>query len=665
MKRLEKYLNYFFFNSFESETYSVELSELTPNNTTILRVHAYDADVGLNGEIIYDFTDASKLFANTFSIDTQTGVIRLRSLLDYEQRSSYVFYIQARDLGKEPRTSQTLVNISILDENDCAPKITFRFLPEIQYNPSKDLIEISENYSIEKFFAQIIVTDDDSDYRGQARLWFEIIDAHKESDQSFYLYQIDNSTYFFNRTKPFDFELQQWHRLIFYAQDLDPKKPLQTSQILTIHVLDENDNHPKFLHSFYHLKINENNQENKFLIQIEAYDPDSGENGRLTYEILTNDTSFPFYIDENTGMLYCLKSLDREKQDRYDFDVIARDHGSPISLSSKIHVRINVNDINDNKPKFEKDKYEFSIEETSNPLKSIGFIRVYDLDLDSKFTYFIENEKQNNYPFSINQNGELLIRNSIDREIKDFYFFNVTVTDNYFKSTVPVTIRILDINDCIPIWIKPSENNTILIMNKDRTTVGSIIVTVKAIDQDEKTNGNGLVSYSIDEIEPSEEKFLILLNTGELILNSTPINGRYRVLLRAKDNGKLIQYSSFIQFYLLIGDNNTNASLFYDLNNDEQFFKLNSLSTTKRVFLLTTFFISIAIILAFIVCMILILICRYRRQKYLYYIKCKAAQTVGNNGNHLHDPTMIIVENRLTDFDEKNSSSNSSKLSLV
>jgi hypothetical protein len=135
------------------------------------------------------------------------------------------------------------------------------------------------------------------------------------------------------------------------------------------------------------------------------------------------------------------------------------------------------------------------------------------------------------------------------------------------------------------------------------------------------------------------------------------------VLIKAKDHGELIQYSSFIQFYVLIGDNNTNGSSFYDLTTDENFAKINSWSTTKRVFLLSTFFISIAIILAFIVCMILILICRYRRQKYLYYIKCKAAEAVGKN--HLHDPTMIIVENRLTNFDEKTSSSNSSKLSLV
>ena len=126
VKKFQSYFDDFHF-SFESEIYSIELSENTPIITTILRVHAYDADIDLNGKLIYNFIDASQQFANIFSLDMQTGLIRLHSLLDYEQRSSYIFYIQAHDLSKEPRSSQTLVNITVFDENDCTPKINFRF----------------------------------------------------------------------------------------------------------------------------------------------------------------------------------------------------------------------------------------------------------------------------------------------------------------------------------------------------------------------------------------------------------------------------------------------------------------------------------------------------------------------------------------------------------
>ena len=115
-------------------------------NTIILRVQAHDADIGLNGRITYAFPDASKQYNKLFSIDNETGVIQLHSSLDYEQRTSYIFYIEARDSGKEIRSSQTLINITILDENDCYPVITLRLLPEMNYAPSKDLLEISENY---------------------------------------------------------------------------------------------------------------------------------------------------------------------------------------------------------------------------------------------------------------------------------------------------------------------------------------------------------------------------------------------------------------------------------------------------------------------------------------------------------------------------------------
>ncbi len=583
-----------------------------------------DGDIGLNGRITYDFTDASKQLQHLFSIDNETGVIRLRSSLDYEQRSSYLFYIEARDSGKEIRSSQTLINISIFDENDNSPIITFRFLPEMNYNPSKDLLEISENYPIDKFFSQILVTDQDSSFNGRVRLWFEI------PDHSFNLYQIENSTYFLNRTKSFDFESKQWYYLKFFAEDFHPKNPLRTTKILTIHILDENDNIPQFLHPFYHLSLHENNQINSILTKIEAYDLDQGENGRITYEILTNETTFPFSIDSNTGILRCLQSFDREKRSYYHFEILARDHGSPKSLSSKIPIQINIQDINDNKPRFEYEKYDFSIEENFNRIKPFGLIRAFDRDLNSKLIYRIDNEEQ----FQINSKGEIFFRTTIDREIKDQYQFLVTVFDDYFQTSVTVNIRILDVNDWKPQWINPAENQTRFVINKDLISIGTMMIKLEAIDRDEISNGNGLVSYFIE----NNYEFLDLVNNGELIFNSTPRLGRYLLGIHAKDHGKSIQYSSLIQIDLIIGDNHTNGSRDFD-----QIFRINSLSTIKRVILLSTFFLSIAFILIFIISMILILICRYRKEKYLYYMKC-----------HKH-PKMVIGD----------SSSNSSKLSLV
>ncbi|CAF1196656.1 unnamed protein product [Adineta steineri] len=620
---------------FDSETYSIELSENTSINTTILRVHAYDADIGLNGQITYDFTDASKQFNNIFSINNETGLIRLRSSLDYEQRSSYIFYIEARDSGKEIRSSQTLINITILDENDCYPIITFRFLSELNYNSTNDIIEISETYPIDKFFIQILVTDQDSLLNGQVNLWYEILDEYNPTkNHSFNLYQIDNSTYFLNRTKSFDYEYQQKYYLKFFAQDLNPKKPLQTIKYLTINILDENDNIPQFLHSFYHLSVYENNQINTILTKIEAYDSDNGNNGRLKYEILTNETLLPFDIDSDTGFLRCLEIFDREKRSYYHFEIIVRDYGYPISLSNKIPIEIDIKDINDNKPIFEHEKYNFSIEENFPKLKSFGIIRATDQDLNTNLIYQIEKETK----FGIKENGEIYLRDSIDREIQDQYNFIVTVGDKLFQTSVSVHIDILDINDCQPRWINPSENRTVYVLNKDVISIGTNILKFDAIDYDDIANGNGLISYFIE----NKYEYFDIWNNNELILNSTPNIGEYRLKIYAQDHGKTIQYATLIEIYIFIGDNHTNGSLFY-----ESFSKINSLSSIKRIILFSTFFLSIIFILIFIICIVIIMICRYKKQKYLYYIKCN------------HQQKMTMIESRLT-----RSSSNSSKLSL-
>jgi hypothetical protein len=50
---------------------------------------------------------------------------------------------------------------------------------------------------------------------------------------------------------------------------------------------------------------------------------------------------------------------------------VAHDHGDWLCLTSKIHVPI---DINDNKLKFENEKYEFLIKKYSYPVESVGFI---------------------------------------------------------------------------------------------------------------------------------------------------------------------------------------------------------------------------------------------------------------------------------------------------
>ncbi|CAF1309685.1 unnamed protein product, partial [Didymodactylos carnosus] len=174
---------------------------------------------------------------------------------------------------------------------------------------------------------------------------------------------------------------------------------------------------------------------------------------------------------------------------------------------------------------------------------------------------------------------------------------------------------------------------------------------------------NGYVTYTLVESKPIVT-FLWFQTDGHIMINSTPILGSYQIVVQAEDNGSPVRHSSLIQFQLLVGDNVTNATLFQQTNNiDELIFHRSSLSTKRSIAILATCFIGSAIILALIVCTILILICRYRRNKYLYYVKCNENKNKKKQQQERND-VMMIVENRLPILENNSTSSTCSKLSL-
>jgi len=71
-------------------SYEVEVAEDTPEQTTVARVHASDADAGENGHVTYRWSDQTDgRYGSVFGIDAETGEVFLKSPLDYEQQQVY------------------------------------------------------------------------------------------------------------------------------------------------------------------------------------------------------------------------------------------------------------------------------------------------------------------------------------------------------------------------------------------------------------------------------------------------------------------------------------------------------------------------------------------------------------------------------------------------
>lgn len=121
------------------------------------------------------------------------------------------------------------------------------------------------------------------------------------------------------------------------------------------------------------------------ILQLTAIDKDTGNNARITYRLLPSNNSDDsdikdiFGIFPNSGWLYLKENLDREKKDRYVLTVAATDNGTP-SETATTKVLIEVLDANDNDPIFDRESYEFGIEENLRRGTLVGKITAKDAD---------------------------------------------------------------------------------------------------------------------------------------------------------------------------------------------------------------------------------------------------------------------------------------------
>lgn len=154
---------------------------------------------------------------------------------------------------------------------------------------------------------------------------------------------------------------------------------------VNIDIEDVNDNPPEFESSTVRISVPENVDLGTPLYAANARDRDSGKSGIVRYRLTNNvggggsdnggsssasTTSGMglFSIDSLTGHLTLTRHLDYETAQRHTLIVSATDAGdSP--LSANLTILVEVQDVNDNPPVFERNEYEVNVIE-SMPINS-------------------------------------------------------------------------------------------------------------------------------------------------------------------------------------------------------------------------------------------------------------------------------------------------------
>ncbi|VDL90996.1 unnamed protein product [Schistocephalus solidus] len=497
--------------------------ETTPVGSVILELTATDADSGNNGAFRFSFAptagwlpqvalahhlfnvrpDGKVVVQNPLDVDRQWRMLesgggsrKTDGIYPKQKAMEFNFKVLVRDEAEPSyaRSSEALVNIVVVDENDEAPEI------KVVRSPSKECIQslgrmgslpdggfqthptqpayacVFENSPLDTLVVTLKVND--PDFGGEDEFECNISnknftllpeDFANSRLPAHQVHQVFNRP--FDKTKtagptqyailtaaPLDRELMPFQKVHIICSDREGHR---TTQNLSILVGDVNDNKPNFLQEVMHYQVPENSSPGTVLKaflpgggggdpgagsgdswrnvsiaalrNVLAQDLDVGKNGRIKYLLEENsEHAGQFSIDQFTGAISTRVSFDREKTDKFMLTILAVDHGEP-ELTGTGTAQVTITDVNDNPPKFAQETYTFQILENMPRNSRVGQVTATDLDdlmVQGPITYYLSAD-HDALGFNIEaKTGELVTRRPLDREEQPNYTFKVLARDS-------------------------------------------------------------------------------------------------------------------------------------------------------------------------------------------------------------------------------------------
>jgi len=550
----------------------IELPENSPAGSMVFDVDAEDVDSGDNGFVSYSLANADTI---PFTINPFTGLITSKQTFDFEtMRRDYELLVRASDWGSPFRRDvEAMLHIHIDDVNDNRPQFERTNCSGFVYRvapPRTDLVQLSAvDLDADDVVAYRIDSGNDDDcfdvdaQTGQlrtkscsgglsaSRLDTRVIvvaasDGQHQSKTAVTMTLLSNR----RRLRGGDANIvcqetgiaDELRRIVQQQANLSPTTDSPRSDLEPNH-FSRNLNSPQFpVTTPRHLTVIEGSDVRE-IATLQAVDADHGYNGRLLYVLSGGNDQDVFRIDTESGVLFAVGALDRELQDVYHLNVTVFDMGSP-QWSAFLLVEVDIEDINDNAPVFERPSYTVMVPEDA----AVGFlvmtVSAHDRDVgdNGRIVYQLATESD---VFSVNSaTGEVRLSASLDRETAAVHEVVVVGVDRSHESpmsgTSSLIVRVGDVNDNAPVFVPPQYRVRLL----EDLPVGTVVGTVLAVDAD--AGNNGVVRYSL--VNGDDGYFNVDRVTGVVRLaREVSFNTRemFNLTLRAKDRAGLHSLTSF------------------------------------------------------------------------------------------------------------------------
>lgn len=148
--------------------------------------------------------------------------------------------------------------------------------------------------------------------------------------------------------------------------------------MITIQLIDINDNKPIFYPNSYNVSLREGNPSSATspIVVVAATDPDSGKYGVVSYRIVSGNDAGLFRMDRATGELFLSRpSLLNTRSTPYHKLNISASDGGGLKSMQDAEVYISVIDSKQRPPIFEHSKYGFKVKEDVKPGIVVGNVK--------------------------------------------------------------------------------------------------------------------------------------------------------------------------------------------------------------------------------------------------------------------------------------------------
>lgn len=339
-------------------------------------------------------------------------------------------------------------------------------------------------------------------------------------------------------------------------------------------ILDINDNAPKFDGPRHHVIVSEGTPPGERFRLPSAVDVDSVANGVVEYLLLSTTRTFQLDVTQDpTGSrpkeawLMIMEALDREREDRFELLVAAYDGGVP-RRSAILTVDVQVEDTNDNTPKFDRPAYNVSVSE-STPIGAT-IVRLFASDADvgqnGHVRYRFSQRTGANYGdlFAVDpESGDVVLLQTLDHAAAASYSLGVIAEDQgEFASPAlaALVVNVVDINDHAPQIVVDVLSASGSVEVPENADVGTFVAHVSTLDKD--GGDNGLVRCSIN----NNNFRLMSIYDGEYKLVTAAAFDRetvtrFEVVIRCHDMGEPRLHVSKV-IIVNVADVNDNCPVF-------------------------------------------------------------------------------------------------------